>query len=175
MMLGIDFFIPNDINFFKLPPFFEGSSIVTIDGKECLLFAQERILIPSGIHVKIPEGFALIFFNKSGIGSKLGLDFLACVTKDTIVETNKGKFSVETLTKEFVKKNEIKIKGYNEKTKEVGFYNFSGFSKTYKKNIIKLIFDDGTILTCSEDHFLYINGEWKKACELDEGLEIKKI
>jgi len=47
-----------------------------------LLYPQERVLIPSGIHVNIPEGFALIAHNKSGIGSKHGLDRLAEVVDE---------------------------------------------------------------------------------------------
>ena len=42
-----------------------------------MLFEHERILIPSGIHVNIPEGYALIAHNKSGVASKKGLDILA--------------------------------------------------------------------------------------------------
>ena len=40
------------------------------------LMPQERVLIPSGIHVKMPyESMALIANNKSGVASKLGLIF----------------------------------------------------------------------------------------------------
>ncbi len=61
--VGIDFFIPNDFN----------------DNKPYILKPQERILISSGIKFDIPTGYALIFFNKSGISVKFGLDVLACV------------------------------------------------------------------------------------------------
>jgi dUTP pyrophosphatase len=37
------------------------------------------ILIPSGIKVRLPKGYALIAFNKSGIATKRGLDIGACV------------------------------------------------------------------------------------------------
>ena len=45
---GIDFFVPND---------YEGKWL----GK------NEGVLIPSGIRVNVPEGHALIAFNKSGV------------------------------------------------------------------------------------------------------------
>ena len=45
---GIDFFIPNDY-------------------KTSVLHGKSDILIPSGIKLKMPDGFALIAFNKSGI------------------------------------------------------------------------------------------------------------
>lgn len=60
---GIDFFIPND---------FEQTQI----------FAHDSINIPSGIKVKIPHGYALIAFNKSGIATKLGLDVGANVVDE---------------------------------------------------------------------------------------------
>lgn len=60
---GIDFFIPND---------FEQTQV----------FAHDSINIPSGIKVKIPHGYALIAFNKSGIATKLGLDVGANVVDE---------------------------------------------------------------------------------------------
>ena len=44
---GIDFFIPND---------YEGETEI-FPGRSCL--------IPSGVKVNVPEGFALVAFNKS--------------------------------------------------------------------------------------------------------------
>lgn len=60
---GIDFFVPNDF-------------------VECMLNPGDRILIPSGIKVRVPTGYALIFHNKSGVGSNLGLDRLAEVVDE---------------------------------------------------------------------------------------------
>lgn len=57
---GIDFFVPDD---------FETVS----------LGAHERANIPSGIKVEVPQGWALVFFNKSGVASKRGLIIGACV------------------------------------------------------------------------------------------------
>ena len=57
---GIDFFVPND-------------------AEEVKVFPGENALIPSGIKVDVPEGFALIAFNKSGISTKKELQVGACV------------------------------------------------------------------------------------------------
>ena len=57
---GIDFFIPNDQNEIELRP-------------------QEKCLVPSGIKVNVPEGYALIAFNKSGIATTRELQVGACV------------------------------------------------------------------------------------------------
>ena len=58
---GVDFFIPNDYTGkTDLPP-----------GESCF--------IPSGIKVNVPEGYALIAFNKSGVATKKGLHVGACV------------------------------------------------------------------------------------------------
>lgn len=59
---GIDFFIPNDY-------------------RNVLLLPNNDVIIPSGIRAKIPEGYALIAFNKSGIAKK-GLSIGACVVDE---------------------------------------------------------------------------------------------
>lgn len=57
---GIDFFMPSDLG--------------PVD-----LGHGESALIPSGVKVDVPHGWALVFFNKSGVASKKRLDVLACV------------------------------------------------------------------------------------------------
>jgi len=57
---GIDFFVPEDQQKIKLFP-----------GNSCL--------IPSGVKVNVPEGFALVAFNKSGVAVKKQLYAGACV------------------------------------------------------------------------------------------------
>jgi deoxyuridine 5'-triphosphate nucleotidohydrolase len=74
---GIDFFIPND----------------WIDGHSFSLTPHERILIPSGIKARVPTGHALIFFNKSGNASKLGLDVLA----NTVDENYEGEINLNVV------------------------------------------------------------------------------
>jgi dUTP pyrophosphatase len=56
---GIDFFVPEDL-YFDISP-------------------SKSSLIPTGIKVNIPDGFALIAFNKSGVALKKGLIVGACV------------------------------------------------------------------------------------------------
>lgn len=83
---GIDFFVPVDID---VDTFNEKCNITgchpgySLDDnykiKTINLMPGESVLIPSGIHVKIPEGHALIYFNKSGIASKKHLHVGACV------------------------------------------------------------------------------------------------
>lgn len=57
---GIDFYAPNDMSEIKIGP-----------GKD--------VLIPSGIRVRIPEGFALVALNKSGVATKKKLVAGACL------------------------------------------------------------------------------------------------
>jgi dUTP pyrophosphatase len=59
---GIDFYIPND---YILEP--------------KVIAPGESLLIPSGIRAYIPEGYALIAFNKSGVATKQGLQVGAAV------------------------------------------------------------------------------------------------
>jgi len=57
---GIDFFIPADF-------------------PETILHHGESVLIPAGVRVDVPEGWSLVFFNKSGVSSKKHLLVGACV------------------------------------------------------------------------------------------------
>lgn len=74
---GIDFFIPEynelkDILYKHCVEYVTGTGVLRIEPKE-------DILIPSGIKVEIPKGYALIAFNKSGIATKKKLSVGACV------------------------------------------------------------------------------------------------
>jgi dUTP pyrophosphatase len=60
---GIDFFVPND---------FEPKT----------LKIGEHTLIPSGVKVQVPEGHAMVAFNKSGVATKNGLIVGACVVDE---------------------------------------------------------------------------------------------
>ena len=57
---GIDFFVPDDFDTVQLE-------------------SQQSILIPSGIKVNVPKGYALIAFNKSGVATKKHLQVGAAV------------------------------------------------------------------------------------------------
>ena len=59
---GIDFYVPEDYP----------SSLCTIS-------PGERFFIPSGIKANVPEGYALIAMNKSGVSMRKGLMVGACV------------------------------------------------------------------------------------------------
>lgn len=61
---GLDFFVPND---------FPGIHY---------LLPGDAVNIPSGIKMKVPHGFALVFMNKSGVAVKKGLQVGACVVDE---------------------------------------------------------------------------------------------
>ena len=60
---GLDFFVPEDFEQIDLPP---GNSV----------------FIPSGIKADVPQGHALIAFNKSGVALKKNLSIGACVVDE---------------------------------------------------------------------------------------------
>jgi len=59
---GIDFYVPNDY-----------------PSNLCTISSGDRFIIPSGIRANVPNGHALIAFNKSGVALKKGLMAGACV------------------------------------------------------------------------------------------------
>jgi dUTP pyrophosphatase len=60
---GIDFYVPNNQD-------------------KISLSQGESTLIPSGVKAQVPEGYALIAFNKSGVATKQGLSVGACVVDE---------------------------------------------------------------------------------------------
>lgn len=71
---GIDFFMPSEV------PFVCNGEVYNAEGLGALtILAHQQILIPSGIRARVPEGWALIGFNKSGMATKTGLTIGACV------------------------------------------------------------------------------------------------
>ena len=84
---GIDFFIPEDLDVKEMKELNgngEISYLCTAHKKvyQIILKPRERVLIPSGIHVKVLPGHALIAFNKSGIASKTGVIVGSCVVDE---------------------------------------------------------------------------------------------
>lgn len=78
---GIDFFVPEDLTTEVMSEKFEKTRCyvdmeLAEDGKTIKCFVlkpNESILIPSGIKMKVPDGYMLQYNNKSGVASKKGL------------------------------------------------------------------------------------------------------
>ena len=78
---GFDMFVPEDLTFEQMKEKFDTTGCqVSVsfaeDNKTITQFRLEpgeSILIPSGVKMKIPDGYAVIAFNKSGIAAKRGL------------------------------------------------------------------------------------------------------
>ena len=75
---GIDFFVPENTEEF-IKAFKEKNPTVEITEEGITLKAHERVNIPSGVKAEVPDGYALIAFNKSGVSLKYGLDVGATV------------------------------------------------------------------------------------------------
>lgn len=75
---GLDFFVPEDTEEFR-EVFKEKNPNIQINETGIILNPHERVNIPSGIKMEIPEGTALVAYNKSGVSLKYGLDVGASV------------------------------------------------------------------------------------------------
>lgn len=78
---GIDFFLPNQFtqNDIKHSKEVTKSYISLTDDGKIVIPSFESILISSGTKWIVPENWAMIFFNKSGVASKKHLTVGACV------------------------------------------------------------------------------------------------
>lgn len=163
---GIDFYFPEDlpVETFKAKcdmtkqnvTFSEENGIV----KSVTIKPLESVLIPSGIHVKIPNGYALIFMNKSGVATKKHLHVGACVTGNTIVKTNCGNFSASTLTKDFCDKNNIQVEAYDIATNTNKYRKCDGFRQVKTGKCLRITFDDGSFIEGDEEHQIWYNNRW---------------
>ena len=163
---GIDFFVPEDL---KKDEFLTKCDVtkqyvrVNCDGdvvKEIVLAPGQSVLIPSGIHVKVPTGHALIYMNKSGVASKKHLHVGACVTGNTIVKTNYGNFSASTLTKDFCDKNNIPVEAYDIATNTIKYCKCDGFRQVKTGKCLRITFDDGSFVEGDEEHQIWYNNKW---------------
>jgi len=104
---GIDFYVPNDlkaIDYYQ----YNNSVIFNPDTKELTLPPNQGVVIPSGVFVEVPSGYALIAFNKGGVAVKKGLTMGACV----IDEDYQGEIFINMINptnKEVIIKNGEKI------------------------------------------------------------------
>lgn len=73
---GIDFFIPEQDDFYIKET--KSGELIKIN-KSIILKPGQSVLIPSGIHTNIPDGYALVAFNKSGIAAKKNIVLGACL------------------------------------------------------------------------------------------------
>ena len=84
---GFDMYVPEDLTLDQMKENFKmvgcQPSVSFAEDNETItqfhLLTGYSILIPSGIKVKIPNGYALIAFNKSGIAAKRNLIVGSCV------------------------------------------------------------------------------------------------
>lgn len=82
---GVDLYIPEDltVNDIGAIPQNKGHHIGLFGNKitglldRIVLEPGKRILLPSGIKANVPEGYAMLIYNKSGVASKTGLTKLA--------------------------------------------------------------------------------------------------
>jgi dUTP pyrophosphatase len=78
---GLDFFVPENTEEF-VQAFKEKNPNIQIDENGITMGPHERVNIPSGIKAQVPNGHALIAYNKSGVSLKYGLDVGATVVDE---------------------------------------------------------------------------------------------
>jgi len=82
---GIDFFIPKFDDEFRKEFTKLNPDLFLLYAIKQVFYIQsnERVLIPSGIKVNIPDGYALLSRDKSGVAYKKGLSLMAGVIDQT--------------------------------------------------------------------------------------------
>jgi intein/homing endonuclease len=94
-----------------------------------------------------------------------------CLTEDSVIETNKGKFSIKNLmemTKDEI--DTVKVLTLNEKTSKLEYNKIKTVFKTAEnQKIFKVSFDDNSFVKSTPDHKFYtVNRGWVEAKDLNE-------
>lgn len=91
-----------------------------------------------------------------------------CFVYDTTVSTDKGDIKIGDIVE---KKLDVKILSFNHSTGKSEYKPISRLIKheVYDKNMIKINFSNGKELICTDNHKIFINGEYKKASEVVSG------
>lgn len=84
---GIDFFVPTDLTIKDCEKLIVDKTAFLYDIEYNLeqlnILPGGRVLIPSGVHVRLNPGTALVLMNKSGIAAKKGLIVGSCVVDES--------------------------------------------------------------------------------------------
>lgn len=159
---GLDFYVPEDLTAEDMAKMAEktGHELEYRLGEngfveEMTLDWGQSACIPSGIKANIPHGYCMEFHNKSGIGVKKGLLAGACVTGDTLVETNRGNVRADALTKELCEVEGVLVRSWNLAEGKYEFAPCCGFRASKACACVRVRFDDGTEIAGAEDHMVY--------------------
>lgn len=141
-------------------------------------------VIPLGLKCEFPPGYSMIFKNKSGRAAKDKLGVGACVTPDTMINTNAGFYPAEELTKEFVELRKIKVMSYDRKDNVYAFQSFSGFVFVKRDTaVLEISFEDlddtvnsiNKIAVDPGHQFLDFDKGWVEASTLEVGSVINHL
>lgn len=85
-----------------------------------------------------------------------------CFAGDTLVKTSSGYKNISDVT------TDDKVYSFNEETKEFEFKPVENVHcfENHPERMLKLTFENGETVICTESHEFYVDGEWVKAKDL---------
>lgn len=90
-----------------------------------------------------------------------------CVSKDTLITTDKGKFKI----KDLVNKKDVKVLSYNDKGKDE-YKDFEQCIKVRNDYVFEIETEDGKKIKATEEHEFLTNNGYKQLKDLKDGDEI---
>jgi dUTP pyrophosphatase len=156
--------IVGDSNYFTLEVKDDGKKIIT-------LLPHGRILIPTGLHVAIPEGYELQIRPRSGLALKNGITILNtpgtidCFSEESLIKTIDGDKSINMLNI-----NDV-ILSINNETLDIEKDVISAIVYTDEQEIIQIETEEG-LLEVTPNTIIYTKNGLKKASEIELSDEI---
>jgi intein/homing endonuclease len=126
-------------------------------------------LINTGLIFEIPEGFELQVRPRSGLAAKNGITVLNspgtvdCVPSFMKIKTAEGDKTIENFIE-----NKTTILSYNTNTKEYERDEVLKIWEVGERDVVKIEFDDGTEIVCTDTQLILTENGWKQANELTE-------
>lgn len=142
------------------------------------LWSGGRVLIPTGIHIALPDGYELQIRPRSGLALKHGISIvnspgtIDCVPKGTLIKTVDGYKKVEDIYNSSDKQT---ILSYNEETTKLEEDIITDMWIVNDLELVKITLDNGKSLIVPISKNVYTKSGWKQISELTENDEILNL
>lgn len=105
-----------------------------------------------------------------------GGDIICCFPYDVLVTTDKGQIAIGDIVEQQI---ECNILSYNHQNNKIEYKPILEYMHNHSEELIEIDFEDGSVLKCTEDHPVYVNGKGyvhaEKLTEKDFLLALNKM
>lgn len=143
----------------------------------------ERVLIPTGLFIQLPDGYEVQIRPRSGLALKKGVTILNspgtidCLTGDTRIPLLNGTVdSLENIVNRVNSGEEIYVYSVDDSDGHISPGLVTNAVRKGSRDILKVTFDNGTVIKCTPSHeFRTYKGTYIKASDLTIGTSVSPL